>query len=121
VYIDGLKSIAWEYVKSMTVEELNNNRAYLIENLKPEHKYYILKHWQELKTRVIHYHTKFYLNLGSTLSQRVKSYHNSVKEIINDQLSLKAATKHLILKVLSVLKEIEINEERSLRGYPCLL
>ena len=39
----------------------------------------------------------------------------------NGQLSLKAAIKRLISKILSVLKEIEIDEERSLRGYPRLL
>jgi hypothetical protein len=121
VYIDDLESMAWGYIKSMTVEELDSNRAYLVENLKPEHKYYILEHWQELETRVVHYYTKFYLNLGSTSSQRVKSYHDSIREIINGQLSLEAATKRLISKILSILKEIEINEERSFRGYPRLL
>jgi hypothetical protein len=47
---------------------LHSNRAYLIENLKPDHKYYVLEHWQELETRVIHYYIKFYLNLGLTSS-----------------------------------------------------
>jgi hypothetical protein len=121
VYIDGLERMAWGYIKSMTVEELDSNRAYLMENLKPEYKYYILKHWQELETRVVYYYTKFYPNLGSTLSQRVKGYHDLVREMINGQLSLEAATKRLISKILSVLKEIEINEGRSLRGYPRLL
>jgi hypothetical protein len=50
VYIDGLKRMAWRYIKSKTVKELNNNRAYLIKNLRPEYKYYILKHWQKLET-----------------------------------------------------------------------
>jgi MULE transposase domain len=121
VYIDGLERMAWGYIKSMTIEELDSNRAYLAENLKPEHKYYILKHWQELETRVVHYYTKIYPNLGSTSSQRVESYHDSVREMTNGQLSLEAATKRLISKVLSILKEIEIDEERSLRGYPRLL
>ena len=44
VYIDGLERMASEYIKSMTVEELDSNRTYLVENLKPEHKYYILEH-----------------------------------------------------------------------------
>jgi hypothetical protein len=39
----------------------------------------------------------------------------------NGQLSLEVATKRLISKILSVLKEVEIDEERSLRGYPRLL
>jgi hypothetical protein len=39
----------------------------------------------------------------------------------NGQLPLEATTKRLISKILSVLKEVEINEERSLRGYPRLL
>jgi hypothetical protein len=121
VYIDGLEHMAWGYIKSMTVEELDSNRAYLVENLKPEHKHYILEHWQKLETRVIHCYTKFYPNLGSTSSQRAESYHDSVREMTNGQLSLEAATKRLISKVLSVLKEIEIDEERSLRGYPRLL
>jgi hypothetical protein len=121
VYIDGLERMAWGYIKSETVEELNSNRAYLVENLRPEHKYYILKHWQELETRVIHYYTKFYPNLGSTSSQRVEGYHDSVREMTNGQLSLEAATKRLISKILSILKEIDIDEELSLRSYPRLL
>jgi hypothetical protein len=39
----------------------------------------------------------------------------------NSQLSLEAATKRLISKILLVLMEIDINEERSFRGYPRLL
>jgi hypothetical protein len=121
VYIDGLEYMAWEYIKSMIVQELDSNRAYLVENLKPDYKYYILEHWRELETRVIHCYTKFYPNLGSTSSQRIKSYHDLIREMINGQLSLEAATKRLISKILSVLKEIEIDEERSLRSYPRLL
>ena len=39
----------------------------------------------------------------------------------NGQLSLEATTKRLISKILSVLNDVEINEERSLRGSPRLL
>jgi hypothetical protein len=43
VKIEGLEGIAWGYVKSMSLEDLNSNRAYLIENLKLEDKRYILE------------------------------------------------------------------------------
>jgi hypothetical protein len=38
VKIEGLEEMAWGYVKLMSLEDLNSNKAYLIENLKPEDK-----------------------------------------------------------------------------------
>ena len=45
VKIEGLEGMAWGYVKSMSLEDLASNRAYLVENLKPEDKRYILENW----------------------------------------------------------------------------
>jgi len=53
VKIEGLEGMAWGYIKSMSLEDLNSNRAYLIENLKPEDKRYILDNWQERESRFI--------------------------------------------------------------------
>jgi hypothetical protein len=44
VYIDGLKHMAWGYIKSEIIKKLNNNQAYSIKNLRLKYKYYILKH-----------------------------------------------------------------------------
>jgi hypothetical protein len=121
IKIEGLEGMAWGYVKSMSLKDLESNRAYLVENLKPEDKQYILKNWQEREPRFIWYYTKSYPNLGSTSSQRGESYHDIVRELTNGQLCLEDATKHLISKVLSILKDIETSEGISTRLYPRLL
>ena len=54
--------MSWEYVKSMTIEELEQNRVILIDALLPEDKDYIRKTWYPKEERVIYCYTKFYSN-----------------------------------------------------------
>ena len=42
--IEGLKDQAWAYIQSITKEDLELNRQFLINGLKDEHKDYINKH-----------------------------------------------------------------------------
>jgi len=65
---EGLADLSWNYIKSITVDELTTNRAILITALRPEDQDYIRQTWQIKEDRVVYYYTKFYLNLGSTSS-----------------------------------------------------
>ena len=78
---------------------------------------YIYKTWQIKEDRVIYYYTKFYPNLGSTSSQCGESYHPVMRKITNGQLLIKESAKRLISKTLSILKDIAIDENLSIRKY----
>jgi hypothetical protein len=49
---------------------------------------------------VVWCYIKFYLNLGSTASQRGESYHPVMREITNSQLSIEQSARRLATKVL---------------------
>ena len=63
------------------------------------------------------YYIKLYLNLGSIVSQRDKSYHPVIREITNRQLSFEESGKRLTRKILSILKELAIDKTNFLRSY----
>src|SRR5436190_1284559 len=114
---EELADLSWNYIKSITIDELTANRAILIAALQPEDQDYIRKTWQTKEDRVIYCYTKFYPNLGSTSSQRGESYHPIMREITNGQLSIEESTKRLISKTLSILKDIATDEDLSIRKY----
>lgn len=84
----GLADIAWRYIKSITIAELDINRKLLLEALRPEDRHYITDTWKPKEERVVWCYTKFYPNLGSTSSQRGESYHPVTREITNGQLTI---------------------------------
>jgi hypothetical protein len=55
---------------------------------------------------VVHYYTHKYANLGATSSQKSESYHDTITQLVNAQLTLKDSASHLITKVESILKDI---------------
>ena len=68
IRLPGLKDLAWQYIKSMAVEELEQNRESLLVKLRPGDRQYIEDTWIPKERRVIHLYTRFYPNLGSTSS-----------------------------------------------------
>jgi len=114
----GLADLAWQYIKSMTVDELDSNRQLFLDALKPKDRGYILNTWKPKEHRVVWCYTKFYPNLGSTSSQRGESYHPVMRELTNGQLTIEQSAKRLAKKMLSILKEMSIDEDMSLRKYP---
>lgn len=66
----GLADFSWQYIKSMTFDELTANRKILLDHLKPEDRTYIVDTWQPKEDRVVWLYTHYYPNLGSTSSQR---------------------------------------------------
>jgi hypothetical protein len=124
--IPGLRRKAWDYIKSRTEESLTDARETLKNNAraaterpdkKEEFPQYIDNEWVHKEKKVVHHYTRKYANLGSTASQRGESYHNTVREITNGQLSLEDAVKRLTQKSLSSLKDIDTDEASSYGAY----
>jgi hypothetical protein len=115
--VPGLHHFSWQYIQSETLEELDINRAALIDLLRPEDRHYIRVHWQKQEEAVIYYYTKQYPNLGSTASQRGESYHPVVRKITNGQLSFKESGKRLAATIMSLLKDLSTFEYESMRSY----
>ena len=89
----------------------------LLAALRPYDRWYIYTEWERQEERFVWFYTKSYPNLGSTVSQRGKSYHPVIREITNGQLSFEESGKRLTRKILSILKELAIDEANSLRSY----
>lgn len=104
----------------MTKEELIDNRQALLNELNPAECKYIEKTWGPKENRVVHLYTHRYPNLGSTSSQRGESYHHVMREVTNAQLSLEDSAKRLCSKVKSILRDLVVDEQHSLRKYPRL-
>jgi hypothetical protein len=115
--VPGLHHFSWQYIQSETLEELDINRAALINLLRPEDRHYIRVHWQKQEEAVIYYYTKQYPNLGSTASQRGESYYPVVRKITNGQLSFKESGKRLAATIMSLLKDLSTFEYESMRSY----
>jgi hypothetical protein len=66
--VDILSDLCWIYIKSATAQELKDNRAKLIDELRPAEKKYIQEIWLPKEERVVYYYTDKYMNLSCTLS-----------------------------------------------------
>jgi hypothetical protein len=49
----GLADLSWQYIKSMSIDDLEANRQLLIDALRPEDRRYIRDTWQLKEDRVI--------------------------------------------------------------------
>ena len=67
--------------------------------------------------KVVYYYIRKYTNLGSSLSQRSKSYYDIVTELTNAQLLLKDSIKRLIIKIDLVIKDIDKDKTSLIVSY----
>jgi hypothetical protein len=116
----GLADYSWRYIKSLTIDELEANRKLLLDQLKPEDRAFIREPWQPKEDRVVWCYTHYYPNLGSASSQRGESYHPVMRQITNGQLTVEQSAKRLASKLLSILKDIDTDEDPSGNKYPRL-
>jgi len=114
------KSACWRYIASKSIDELTENRRLLGLSVGPQFTRYLAETWVPKEEKVIYLYTHKLANLGSTSSQRVESYHNTVRELTNAQLSLEESVKRLIIKVNSIIKDIDQDEAFSAGGYSLL-
>lgn len=118
---DDIKTIykakCWEYIKSSTEDELTTNRRALGQSVGPLFMKYLENTWIPKEPKVIHFYTRKYANLGSTSSQRSESYHDTIRELVNAQLSLEDSVKRLMMKVNSIVKDIDQDEANSAASY----
>jgi hypothetical protein len=109
----GLSELYWNYIQSDAFEALERNRAGLKNALQPDDRAYIEKTWQPKESRVVYAYTRLYPNLGATSSQRGESYHYVMKQVTNGQLSLERSCQRLVRKILDILREFTMDEDRA--------
>src|ERR1700761_8929797 len=78
--IPGLRGLAWNYIHSRTLEELEINRQRLKDQVKEPIKAYIEEIWRPKEERVVLAYTNRFFNMDIHASQRGESYHNVLKE-----------------------------------------
>ena len=116
--VDILQDLCWTYVKSATVQDLEDNRQRLLNELKPAEQRYITETWLPKEDRVVYYYTNTYMNLGCTSSSRSESYHPVIRAMVHGQLSLEQSVKRLVATVLSIFKTLDSDEDTSQRDRP---
>ena len=79
----GLKDLAYAYIKSTSLDDLETNRQALLNKLDPEMKDYINGIWRQKEDRVVRWYTMLNFNLGCHSSQRIESYHVILKDMVN--------------------------------------
>jgi hypothetical protein len=109
----GLAKLSWDYIQSNTFEALETNRESLLAALQPKDRTYIRETWQPKESRVVYAYTRLYPNLGCTSSQRGESYHVVIKQVTNGQLSLEESCRRLVRRVLDILKELSMDEDKA--------
>jgi hypothetical protein len=118
---DDIKSVykakCWEYIQSKTPEALTANRRALGQAVGPLFMKYLEETWIPKEQKVVYLYTHKNANLGATSSQRSESYHDTVRELTNAQLSLEESVKRLMMKINSVIKDIDQDEVSSAASY----
>ena len=114
VEVKGLTDHSWDYIESATEEELETNRTKLINALRPKERGYITDTWLPKEHRVIFCYTKLLPNLGCVATQRSETYHRPLKKVTNGQLSLEDSASAISAKILSILKDLSMDEDRAL-------
>ena len=62
---------------------------------------------------MVYAYTKLYPNLGCHSSQRGESYHFVMKQVTSGQLSLERSCQRLVRKILDILKDFAMDEDRA--------
>jgi hypothetical protein len=114
VEVKGLTDHSWDYIESATEDELETNRTKLINALRPKERGYITDTWLPKEHRVIFCYTKLLPNLGCVATQRSETYHRPLKKVTNGQLSLEDSASAISTKILSILKDLSMDEDRAL-------
>jgi hypothetical protein len=92
---DAIMRLVWAYVKSASEQDLETNRAAMMESMKPGKKAYINVHWRPREKQVIRCYTSLFLNLNCFTTQREEGQHPMVKTVLNHQLRLDEAVLRL--------------------------
>lgn len=111
--MDNLNDLIWNYVQASIMKDLAAIKSALLAAIDPVNQYYITDTCTAREPTVITAYTKQFANLDCNATQRSESYHPVVRQITNDQLSLKASAKGLISKCLSILKDLDVDEAPS--------
>jgi hypothetical protein len=92
---DAIMRLVWAYVKSASEQDLETNRAAMMESMKPGEKAYINVHWRPREKQVIRCYTSLFPNLNCFTTQREEGQHPMVKTVLNHQLRLDEAVLRL--------------------------
>jgi len=71
----GIKSLAWEYLKSPSLEALEYNRHRLLNRLRIEDHHYLFTNWVLKEESVIACHTRHLSNLACFSTERCENFH----------------------------------------------
>jgi hypothetical protein len=90
-----LKTLLWTFIKSNTHGDLETIRAEIYLKLRLDEINYLREYWGSKEKQFLRIYTQTYPNLGAHSNQRSESLHLGTTDILNKQLSLKAASRRL--------------------------
>ena len=84
---DFFNGLLWDYVKSGTVEDLEEYREALLHELEASEQEYMVA-WQRKEESFVTCFTKRYANLSTYSTQRGESFHRVIKDSLHPTISL---------------------------------
>ena len=113
----GLRNAIWEYLQE-TTDVAKARSDLVVAGGSTIFRGYIENEWQPKEYKVVEVFINKLPNLGCAASSRGESYHIVMRRITNAQLSLEDSAKRLASTVLSIIKDIDVDEAVSMRTYP---
>jgi hypothetical protein len=92
---EAIMKLVWAYIWSASEQELEMNRAVMMNAMKPSERAYIQAHWQPKERQIIRCYTSLMPNLNCFTTQREEGQHPMVKTVLNHQLRLDEAVQRL--------------------------
>lgn len=118
---EKILDLIWKWVKSYTLEELESNRATLLESLLDREKEYLITHYQFKEHQFVRAYTRTYPNLSANSTQRSESYHAVIKPLINRQMSLADSVRRIRDYIQQIGTQYDQDINRDQKGIPRLL
>ena len=107
-----LQTLTWRYAQSSSIEELDINRAILINRLHPVDRSYIIKTIEPKEPQFVNGYCQLRPNLGHVATSRSEGWHRIVYSVTNGLLTLTKSAKHLAVKINSTYSRIKAVEKK---------
>ena len=107
-----LQTLTWRYAQSSSIEELDINRAILINRLHPVDRSYIIKTIEPKEPQFVNGYCQLRPNLGHVATSRSEGWHRIVHSVTNGLLTLTESAKHLAVKTNSTYSRIKAVEKK---------
>jgi hypothetical protein len=110
-----LINLIWNWITSPTPEALSERRFQLLSKPRPKETTYLSEYYGLKEHQFIYVFTRLLSNLGAKSSQRAKSIHEVVKDVINRHTLIQDEIRKIIKEVENMFidRKTNVNNQRN--------